>query len=50
MNRSPIVMVVDDNEANRDILKTRLTAAGYATIEAGDGEEDYERHTSIGRT
>lgn len=33
------ILVIDDDEANRDILKTRLEAAGYAVCEAGDGEE-----------
>jgi class 3 adenylate cyclase/ActR/RegA family two-component response regulator len=33
-----LILVVDDNEANLDILETRLTAQGYATARAMDGE------------
>lgn len=33
------ILVVDDNEANRDILATRLAANGYQVLQAGDGEE-----------
>jgi len=33
------ILIVDDNEANRDILATRLKANGYALLQAGDGEE-----------
>lgn len=36
------ILIVDDNEANRDILATRLKANGYALLEAGDGEEALE--------
>jgi class 3 adenylate cyclase len=32
------ILVVDDNEANRDILKVRLAAQGYEILEAADGE------------
>jgi adenylate cyclase len=35
----PLVLVVDDGEANRDILVMRLTASGFDTIQAADGEE-----------
>src|SRR5665213_640775 len=38
MNDPPIILVVDDNEVNRDILVTRLEAHGYRMIEAADGE------------
>ena len=30
MNDPPLILVVDDNETNRDILATRLEAHGYA--------------------
>jgi class 3 adenylate cyclase/CheY-like chemotaxis protein len=39
MHDPPLILVVDDNEANRDILATRLTANGYRPIQAADGEE-----------
>lgn len=39
MHSPPRILVVDDNPTNVDILKTRLTAHGYAVITAVDGEE-----------
>jgi adenylate cyclase len=39
MNDPPRVLVVDDSEASRDIIVTRLRAHGYETAEAADGEE-----------
>lgn len=39
MNDPPLILVVDDVEANRDILVTRLEAHGYRPIQAADGEE-----------
>jgi DNA-binding response OmpR family regulator len=33
------ILIVDDNETNRDILEARLTANGYEVLHAGDGEE-----------
>jgi adenylate cyclase len=35
----PRILVVDDNEANRDILVTRLAVHDYELLQAGDGEE-----------
>ena len=32
------ILVVDDNQANRDILDARLTAQGYGLLQAADGE------------
>jgi adenylate cyclase len=32
------ILIADDNETNRDILRTRLRQHGYELIEAGDGE------------
>ncbi|KAB2850103.1 MAG: response regulator [Hyphomicrobiaceae bacterium] len=43
MREPPLILVVDDNEANVDILETRLTTQGYAVITARDGEEAIER-------
>jgi DNA-binding response OmpR family regulator len=39
MNEPPRILVVDDSEAGRDIIVTRLRAHGYETAEAADGEE-----------
>ncbi len=39
MNDPPRILVVDDNEINRDIIVTRLEANGYETLQAADGEE-----------
>src|SRR5215471_21413121 len=33
------ILIVDDNETNRDILVTRLSKHGYETVQAADGEE-----------
>src|SRR5262249_15529641 len=35
----PLILVADDNAANRDILQTRLTRQGYEVLTATDGEE-----------
>ena len=39
MNTPARILVVDDNETNRDILVTRLEKNGYQTLQAADGEE-----------
>ncbi len=39
MNNPACILVVDDNETNRDILVTRLEKHGYQTLQAADGEE-----------
>jgi adenylate cyclase len=39
MNNPPRILIVDDNEINRDIIATRLKAHGYDTLQAADGEE-----------
>jgi adenylate cyclase len=38
-NRPRTILVVDDNEINRDILVTRLISQGYQTLQAADGEQ-----------
>ena len=39
MHTPPRILVVDDNEVNRDILVTRLETYGYEMLQAADGEE-----------
>jgi class 3 adenylate cyclase len=39
MNNPARILVVDDNETNRDILITRLEKHGYEMLQAADGEE-----------
>ena len=39
MHKPPRILVVDDNETNRDILVTRLETQGYELLQAADGEE-----------
>jgi DNA-binding response OmpR family regulator len=39
MNNPAKILVVDDNEANRDILDARLRVNGYDVLQAVDGEE-----------
>src|SRR5579885_598698 len=39
MHSPPRILVVDDNETNRDILVTRLQTQGYELLQAADGEE-----------
>ena len=36
------ILAVDDQEDNRQILRDRLTAAGYELVEAVDGEQAVE--------
>lgn len=42
MHEPPRILIVDDNEANRDILHARLAAHGYALVEAADGHQALE--------
>jgi len=42
MHSPPRILIVDDNETNRDILQTRLGTHGYDLIQAADGEEAIE--------
>jgi class 3 adenylate cyclase/DNA-binding response OmpR family regulator len=39
MHNPPRILIVDDNETNRDILATRLNGHGYELLQAADGEE-----------
>ena len=39
MRQPPLILIADDNEANRDILARRLEAHGYQLAMAVDGEE-----------
>jgi class 3 adenylate cyclase/CheY-like chemotaxis protein len=39
MNDPQRILIVDDNEANRDILEARLKGHGYELLQAADGEE-----------
>jgi class 3 adenylate cyclase len=39
MHSPPRILIVDDNETNRDILQTRLSLHGYDLKHACDGEE-----------
>ena len=43
MRETPLILVVDDNEANVDILEMRLTSQGYDVITARDGAEGLAR-------
>ena len=39
MRQPPLILIADDNEANREILERLLAARGYDIVMAGDGEE-----------
>src|SRR3974390_1864901 len=38
MHNPPLILIVDDKQTNREILRTRLQAEGYELLEAEDGE------------
>ena len=42
MHDPPLILIVDDNETNRDILVTRLSTYGYRLAQAVDGLEALE--------
>jgi CheY-like chemotaxis protein len=37
------ILVAEDRDASRELIRTVLTAAGYAVVEARDGREAIER-------
>ena len=39
MREPPHILIVDDNPANLDILKMRLSAHGYEVFTANDGQQ-----------
>jgi adenylate cyclase len=39
MHNPPLILIADDNEINRDILRTRLRSQGYELLEAEDGQQ-----------
>jgi class 3 adenylate cyclase len=39
MHNPPRILIVDDNEPNRDLLASRLGPHGYDLVQAADGEE-----------
>jgi CheY-like chemotaxis protein len=41
MHNPPLILIADDNETNRDILRTRLRSHGYELLEAADGQEAF---------
>ena len=38
----PTILLVEDNELNRDMLSRRLARRGYAVLAAQDGEEGHQ--------
>jgi CheY-like chemotaxis protein len=42
----PVILVVDDNEVNRELLSTVLAYSGYSVIEASNGLEAVKIATS----
>lgn len=43
MNRPRPLLLVEDNELNRDMLRRRLQRAGFEVLTAGDGREALAR-------
>jgi len=35
----PLILLVEDNEVNRDMLERRLSRSGYSVVSAADGPE-----------
>jgi CheY-like chemotaxis protein len=42
----PKILVVEDNEVNRDLLRRRLERKGYSVLTAEDGEQGYSLSNS----
>lgn len=42
---APTILIADDDEMIRDLLRTRLEIAGYATVSAEDGVEAFSHAT-----
>jgi class 3 adenylate cyclase/AmiR/NasT family two-component response regulator len=47
VRQPPLILIVDDNEANRDILARRLEVNGYQFAMAADGEEGLEQARAL---
>ncbi|MBP6217332.1 MAG: response regulator [Oligoflexales bacterium] len=45
MEKSYLILVVEDNEMNREIVVRRLKKNGYTVIQAFDGLEGFEKAT-----
>ena len=41
--QEPLILLVDDHELSRELLKTHLEMAGYDIIEAANGSEALEK-------
>lgn len=42
----PLILIADDRASSRELLRTVLERAGYAVLEAGDGEAAVEQALS----
>ncbi len=47
MKDPPLILIVDDQQDNRNLLTMRLSAHGYNTAEAVDGEDAIEKATDL---
>ncbi len=47
MKDPPLILIVDDQQDNRNLLTMRLSAHGYSTAEAVDGEDAIEKATDL---
>jgi adenylate cyclase len=47
MHNPPRILIVDDSEANRDVLVSRLGPHGYDLVQAADGEQAIEAARAI---